>query len=290
MLTRDNSMYKKMIMTKLQGINEIPTMLTVATEIDRLTNDPNSSAEGVSNVIKNDPALTAKVLKIANSALFAGTQRIVSLNQAVARLGYGEIRRVTIAIAFLNSFKSLFVDYEKFWIHSITTAYIAQKLNELSKTNMPSDRLFTGALLHDIGILILDQYFTTIYKKIFDMSINKKYDLSIVEQKILGITHAEVGALLLKKWNVPDQITDIIYYHHQPQNSKIAQRDTKIVYLANFIANNRGYDNGTGTFHEQFYDDIWMELRLSVEQVPEIIESVQNDVEKAKQLLKLGGK
>ena len=283
-------MYKKMILSKLDGIQEIPTMLTVATEIDRLTNDPNSSADHIGNVIKNDPALTAKVLKIANSALFAGTQRIVSLNQAIARLGYAEIRRVTIAIAFLNSFKSLFVDYEKFWTHSITTAYIAQKLNELTKVNIPSDRLFTGGLLHDIGILILDQYFTAVYKKIFDMSINKKYDLSIVEQKILGITHAEVGAFLLKKWNVPEQITDIICFHHNPQNAKISQRDTKLIYLANFIANNRGFDNGTGTFHEHFYDDIWIELRLSVEQVPEILESVQLDVDKAKQLLRLGGK
>lgn len=283
-------MYKNMIMSKLNNIQEVPTMLTVATEIDKLTNDPNSSADDISKIIKNDPALTAKVLKIANSALFAGTQRIVSLNQAVARLGYAEIRRVTIAIAFLNSFKSLFVDYEKFWLHSITTAYIASKLNELTKANVSSDRLFTGGLLHDIGILILDQYFTSVYKKIFDMSINKKYDLSIVEQKILGTTHAEIGAFLLKKWNIPDQITDIIQFHHQPQNSLIAQRDTKLIYLANFIANNRGYDNGTGTFHEQFYDDIWMDLRLSVDQIPEIIESVQVDVEKAKQLLRLGGK
>lgn len=283
-------MYKKMIMDKLEKIHEIPTMLTVATEIDRLTNDPNSSVEQISNVIKNDPALTAKVLKISNSALFAGTQRIVSLSQAISRLGYAEIRRVTIAIAFLNSFKAFYVDYEKFWLHSITTAYIAVKLNELTKAKVSSDKLFTGGILHDIGILVLDQYFTNIYRKVFDISINRNFELSIVEQKVLGVTHAEIGAFLLDRWNIPNQVTDIIQYHHQPQNSKIAQRDTKLIYLANFIANNRGYDNGTGTFPEHFYDDIWMELRLSAEDIPQIIEDVQVELDKAKQLLRLGGR
>lgn len=286
----DSLMYKKMIIDKLDAIDEVPTLLTIAAEVERLTHNPDASAEDIGKVIKLDPALTGKVLKVANSVIYAGNQRIVSLQQAIARLGFAEIRRLTLTIAFLNSFKSLYVNYEKFWMHSITTAYLSLFLHELSGNEQKADRLFTCGILHDIGVLILDQYFTNMYKKVFDISTNKKFELELVEQKILGISHAEIGAFLLKKWKIPEEIVDVIEYHHHPQNAKLSVRDAKIVYLANFISNNRGIDNGTGFFPEGFYDDIWEDLNLQVDSMPDLIASVESEVEKAKQILKFGGR
>ena len=233
-------MHKEMILDKLNSIQEVPTLLTIAAEVERLTQNPDTSADNISNVIKLDPSLTGKVLKVANSVMFAGTQRILDLQQAITRLGFAEIRRLTLTIAFLNSFKSVYVDYTRFWLHSITTAFLALNLEKLSGTEQKSDRLFTCGILHDIGILIFDQYFPDIYKKVFSMSSAKQYQLELVEEKVLGITHAQVGALLLSKWKIPEQIIDVIEYHHHPQEAKISVRDAKIVYLANFISNNRG--------------------------------------------------
>jgi len=279
-----------MILDKLNNIEEVPTLLTIAAEVERLTHNPDTSADDIGRVIKLDPALTGKVLKVANSAVYAGTQRIVSLQQAISRLGFSEIRRLTLTIAFLNSFKSMFVDYTKFWTHSITTAFLALFLERMSGKEQKSDRLFTCGILHDIGILILDQYFTNMYKKVFEIAANKRFDLELVEEKILGISHAEIGAFLLNKWKIPEQIVDVVEYHHHPQNAKLSVNDAKIVYLANFISNNRGVDNGTGFFPEGFYDDIFGDLNLNVESLPELITLVESEVEKSKQILKFGGK
>ncbi|HOE91248.1 MAG TPA: HDOD domain-containing protein [Candidatus Cloacimonadota bacterium] len=283
-------MHKQMILDRLNNIQEVPTLLTIAAEVERLTQSQDSSAESISRVIKLDPALTGKVLKIANSAMYAGTQRIISLQQAISRLGYAEIRRITLTIAFLNSFKSVYVDYQRFWIHSITTAFLATNLEKLTGREVSSDRLFTCGILHDIGVLIFDQYFSELYKKVFTLSSSKQYQLEYVEDKALGINHAEVGAFLLKKWKLPEQIIDVIEYHHHPQDAKVSVHDAKIIYLANFISNNRGIDNGTGYFPEGFYDDIFAELNLNIDAMPDLIAQVESEVEKAMQILKFGGK
>lgn len=283
-------MHRQIILDKLESIQEIPTLLTISTEIERLTLDTDTSAEDIGKLIKLDPALTSKVLGIANSALYASAQQTTTLNQAISKLGFAEIRRITLAVAFLNSFKSLYVNYEKFWTHSITTAYLALNLHKLTNSGLKGDRLFTCGILHDIGVLIFDQFFPELYKKVFDITAAKRSDLQLIEEKTLGITHAEVGAILLRKWKLPDEITDVVEYHHHPQSAQISVRDAKIVYLANFISNNRGIDNGTGFFPEAFYDDIWEELEIDIEVIPDLIETVVGEVNKAKELLKFGGR
>ena len=283
-------MYRQQIIDRLDKIYEVPTMLSIATEVERLTNDSRTTAEQIGQVLKNDPALTAKVLKLANSAIFAKSHRVVSINHAVASLGFDKICEMTVTITFLNGFKSKFINYQTFWTHSLAVAFLAVKLNDICHASVNPDRLFTGGILHDIGVILLDNYFTDLYKKVFSIATNKKFELTLVEQSVLGITHSEVGAIMLNKWRIPGQITDIICYHHTPQKAKLVQTDAKLIYLANFIANNRGFDNGTGTFTEHFYDDIFEELGLTIADIPAVIDSVKDEVEKAKQLLRIGGR
>ena len=283
-------MYRKMILDRLEQTVELPNSLAVSVEVQRLTGDPKSSIDQIANVLRNDPVLTAKVLKLANSALFAQTKRIVSINQAISVLGLAEFGKITSTITFLNAFKSQFIDYDSYWLHSLATAFIANKINNICRASVNDERVFTGALLHDIGILILDNHFSSLYKKVFEISQNNKFELSRVESSILGINHAEVGAFMLKKWHLPPEITDIIQHHHKPQFASIVQTDAKLVYISNFIANNRGFDNGSDTFLEGFYEDIWDDLGLTVEDIPLIIDNIDDDVEKAKQLLQYGGR
>ena len=252
MISNSEPMYRETILARLDRVDEVPTMLTIAMEIDRLTHDVRTSVSDISDIIRLDPALTGKVLKVANSAYYAAAQRIVSLNQAITRLGFPEVRRIALSIAFINSFNNLYVDYDRYWIHSITTAYIAVHLHKASKIPLPLDELFSCGILHDVGVLILDQYFTEVYKKVLTLAANKRYDLQYVEQKVLGITHAEVGAYLLRKWKIPESITDVILHHHTPQLCENHTIAAKLIYIANFICNNRGIDNGTGFFPDGF--------------------------------------
>jgi HD-like signal output (HDOD) protein len=143
--------------------------------------------------------------------------------------------------------------------------------------------------MHDIGILLLELNFSNIYRKVLDVVHTKNYELNRIEKDIMGITHAEIGALLLKRWKIPDEITSMIQYHHSPYEATVSQRETKLIYLANYIANNRGFDNGATTFPDFFHDEVWFELGISVDAIPKILEEVNEDIEKAKEFLKIGG-
>lgn len=282
-------MFRNKIINEIKNIKDIPTMFRVALEIERLAQDINSSASQISQIIKLDPALTAKVLAVANSAAYASTHKISDLNQVISRLGFPTIRKIALSIAVMNTFKSKYIDYSKFWIHSITVGYTAMYIHKLSQPMRKNEEVYTAGILHDIGILILDQYFPDLYRKVFDIAAKKKADLQFVEQKILGIDHAEVGQILFENWKLPQSIVEVIRYHHSPQKSTNELYNSRIVYLANFICNNRGIDNGTGFFPESFYDDIWEDLNLPIDDIQNIIDDVQKDTDLAKDLLKLGG-
>jgi len=283
-------MYRKIILDKLDKVQDLLPSMEVAIEIERLTHDPSSTVEQIGNVLRNDPALTAKVLKLANSAIFARSKRIVSINQAISTLGFKEFNKITSTITFVNAFKSKYISYQKYWLHSMAVAFMAVKLNDICKASLNPDRLFTGGILHDIGVLILDNYFLDIYKKVYDITVNKRVDLHKVEERVLGITHAEVGAFMLKKWRLPEQVTDIIQFHHKPHLSTVVATDTKLVYLADFIVNNRGYSTGTEGFLRGFYDDIWEDIGLTVEDMPLIVNGLDAELVRARELLKLGGR
>ncbi len=281
-------MYKRKVIDVLNSDLEVPTMLSISLQIDALSRDTRSTVDDISKVIRLDPALTGKVLRVANSSIYASVQRVVSLQQAIAKLGLNEIRRITMSIAIINSFKNTNVDYERFWIHSITVAFIAEAIATKTNNQRYSGEVYISGLLHDIGVLVMDQYLTDIYNKVFNVAVKNKYDLQIVEGKILGITHAEVGGILLKKWKIPDNVTDCVLCHHYPQEAEAESSTiTKIVYLANVIANNRGIHNGTGFFPQGFYDDIWEDIGLPIDQVSELIKAIAEDLFNANELLRL---
>ena len=283
-------MFKKQILEKLESINQLPAMVSVAAEVERLLNDPKTTIEQLEYAIKNEPVLTAKVLKLANSAAYAGTRRIVGLNQAISRLGYAELRKLVIAVTFLNLYRPKVIKYDTFWLHSISTAYTAVKLSEFSPLDFTKDNAFIGAVLHDIGILVFDQFFYDLYSKVFEISMQKGIDLLTAERDIMGITHAEAGAILLKKWNLPKEITEIVEYHHKPHKSTISPNETKLVYLSNSITNIKGLNFGTNTVQSDFDDSVWKDLNLSTNDIPKIIEEVQAEIDKAQEFMKLGGR
>lgn len=283
-------MNREKILEEIGKIDRIPTMLSIAMEIERLVRDPNSTTPQLAAVIKLDPSLTTRVLKVANSAAFASTREIIDIKMVINRIGFEGIRKIALSVAVLNSFSLTHIDYEKFWLHSITTAYLSDQLSILAKPNDPNRPLFSCGILHDIGVLIFDQYFPDLYKKIFQLSAKEKVDLHLLESEYLGISHAELGAIVLEKWNIPSFITEVVHHHHFPERATAETDNARLIYLANFICNNRGLDNGTGFFPSGFDDDIFEKLHLKVDDMPAIIERVEKETQTAKEILRLGGR
>lgn len=281
---------RSLILKKLNSLEDIPAQLDNALELERLLLDYKTSAEQLVELIRLDPALTAKVFKVVGSAGMAGVKQITDLRSVIIRLGFDEIRRIILAVAVLNSFTPRFVNYKVFWLHSLTVAFLTEKLHTLAKTESGNPAAYTCGLLHDIGIIVLDQTFPELYRRVFMLAGDKQCELHALEKEILGIDHAEVGALLMERWGLPKQVVEVLRWHHQPGQTTDSIHNNRLVYVADFIATNRGLHTGGGCASQDFDDSVWQELGINVDNIPQIINDTESEVIKAKELIKIGGK
>ncbi len=276
---------REIIINKLNSLEEIPSMFKSAIEIQKLIEEYSSTSRQISEFIKLDPALTAKVLKLANSPMFAANHQITDLQQVVTRLGLAEVQKITMSVAVVSSFPNHHLDYQKFWIHSIAVGFMAQYFHHLLQPLVRNTYIFTCGVLHETGALLLDIHFPDIYKRVFESAIATGKDLHVVEREMLDIDHSEATSILFKKWNLPQAIIDVLENYRLPQMAQIAVYNSRLLYLAEFVVNNQGFDNGSGHFPSGFDDGIWDDLGLDIEHVPEILSQVSIEVAKAERML-----
>lgn len=208
--------------------------------INSLINDPAASATDIAKTIGQDPALTARLLKIANSPLYSLNHKIDSLTDAVNLLGTRQLRDLVIANAVIQRFgkaSSNAMDIETFWCHSITTGIAARVIaTELRLNN--TERFFIAGLLHDIGKMIMALLLPNECIVLRKTLARPGTDINTSEQQLFGFNHAQVGAELLRAWNFPDSLIEACMCHHQPEQAKKYSQEATIVHIANVIANN----------------------------------------------------
>ncbi|MFH2049863.1 MAG: HDOD domain-containing protein [bacterium] len=207
-------------------------------EVLRVSRDQNSSVNDLADVLLHDPAMTAKVLRMANSPYFGMPNKVGSMSQAVMTLG----SKVITALALSSSVYDMTgkwassVDRTRFWRHSLCVAISARRIAETVKIGYPEEA-FIGGLLHDIGVLILESSFPDKYNKIWkEASMGEK--LETLEENVWGTNHARVGQFLLQQWNLPEIISSAIGSHHGIYKSENKNKPglSEIVALANLIA------------------------------------------------------
>ena len=272
------------IIRTLERTGDLPTLPEVALSVSRLTQDPNVSASGIASVLQHDPAFTARVLKVANSAAFGSLSRITAVRQAIARLGMRTIHQICMSISVIRLFEDKGrIDYPQFWKHSLSVALAAQHIAKHTQlAPSQSDSLFTAGILHDIGIILLDQYATEAYTPVRKTAPLMEQSLATAEQTLLGIHHAEVGALLLQRWKLPPSIIQAVLHHHHPCNALPEyERLAQLVHLANFACVNQGIHNGVGQWNEGFSDSAWFDIGLCVDDIPALISEVEVELKKS---------
>ncbi len=212
-----------MEITELQSViaklKDLPSLPQVVTKIIELADNPNATATELHRVISMDQALSSKILKLVNSAFYGFPKKIENLNQAVVILGFKTIRSLALSISIIDMFSVKRVkeelDYPELWKHSIGVATVSKFF---AKKFFPqiAEEAFTAGLLHDIGILILNQYFKDNFSKAYSSMLEDKIPLYEAEKRILGYSHAEVGKLVAEKWNFPNTLVKAIALHHEP--------------------------------------------------------------------------
>ena len=245
------------IVERLNSLTHLPslpdTVLDVEQELDR-KDDLSVSAVRIGKLIEKDMGISAKVLKIANSVFYAGRYgRIADVGQAVARLGIEEVRNICVTVGGLQLFagESDLVNLRDFWRHSLGAAlFIRHSGEQMPQPSPLPSGAYVAGLFHDIGILLLDRYFHDAYRIVRQKGAGKEKPLFAVEKEILGIHHGEIGAMLLDRWRLPQEICSTVRYHHEPDMCpEPSKRLCQLINIATFACSAFGIpEPGDDTF------------------------------------------
>lgn len=271
----------------LSKIEDLPTLPIVIQRILQLINDPKATTKQIGSIITSDQSLTAKTLKLVNSAFYGFSKKITTVDQAIVIIGFNAVKNLAISASVFDIFKNMnqrsSFDRYGFWTHCVGTAFIAKQISEDTRIGNPGE-IFVSALLHDIGKIILDIYYADEMNRILYNANNKNIPFYQSEEEIMSFNHAELGFLLSRKWNLPDNLYIPIRYHHYPNKAIKYESIVAIVHTANIItkAGNIGYDGDSVT--PKISTHAWNILKqmkpdLSAETINIYIDSAKHHIE-----------
>lgn len=221
----------------LNEIHDLPTFPNYIIELQSMCDDPKSSIAIMSEKIKTDPALTFDILKLANSAGFAGVKRIETIAEALTRIGISNFKYILIAASTRKIMDTRYKKFEQIWQHCLKTAVYARQMALMFKMNSISEPIFISALLHDLGKLILLSVDSTLTNWIADfVQSHGIRTTTILEEVSIGVSHSSIGKLITEKWNLPEFLIQAIAHHHSPLQCKPEFKDfVYTTYLANIL-------------------------------------------------------
>jgi len=228
----------------LINASQISSVKRVVQEIVRVINDPGSTAKELKEIIELDPPLTAKVLRFANSAYFGRMRRISEIQQAVIWIGFDSLKEIALSQKVCELFRrdEQYGGYSRLqlWKHSVGAALCGKYIYR-REFGERGDAMYAAGLLHDIGIIIIDQLLNEEFREILDIRRREQRNIPEIEQEILGFTHAEVGQVLAENWGLPEQLGVAIGHHHDPDLSDRAmQQMPMVLFVSDYICHKNG--------------------------------------------------
>jgi putative nucleotidyltransferase with HDIG domain len=221
-----------------QSMEAIQPIPQVALKILRLIDEDEYDIKALTAEIRKDQVISAKTLKLCNSVIFAGSNKIESLDHALIYIGLQMLVKLVISASVDNFFSHSGSGYSLckggLFHHAIGTAVISEKLADLTGRAKPGSA-YTAGLLHDIGKVVLDQYVSSAYPLFYRELNEEGNNFSATEKMILGIDHTEIGSELACRWSFPESLIDVIWHHHKPEEATRNLELAHIVYLADLL-------------------------------------------------------
>ena len=272
----------------LAGINKLPPMPEVMGKILRISDNPTASAKEIIDIIKYDQNITANVLRLCNSSYYSLPRHISSLNDAVVMLGNRTLYNVILAGFAANIVGKENIGYQMekggLWEHSVSCAILAKELAK--RVGYEDEQLaYSTGLMHDTGKVVLDSFIQENEDKILDKVTEQKEDFDKVEEDILGLSHAEIGALLSESWKFPKEITDGIRYHHRPEDAEENKILVNIIHIADALAVMFGFGSGIDGLNYHVSDIALNELGLTENEIYSLSPHLISEVKKAKDMV-----
>lgn len=263
-------MSKPDVESAIDRIRELPTLPSVLGKILNTAADPDASALDLGQHITADQSLSATLLKLVNSAYYGFYRQITSVTQAIVMLGFLEVRNIALTATAFRSLSSGSSDYDRLqlWRHSLASAMAAEQLDRLLKSDI--DGCFEAALLHDIGKVVLDTLYPELFLKAAHNAHQQGRPIADCLLEVVGMDHAEVGALLGEHWNLPPAVVDAIRNHLKPDGATVAPELTHLVAVANALT----YAAGLGESSNGCPIEVPKSSIAALKVTPEIIEAV----------------
>ncbi|MEM7675616.1 MAG: HDOD domain-containing protein [Myxococcota bacterium] len=233
---------------------EIPTIPEVASEALRLMNDPDVTGAQLARTISQDQGLTAKVLKVANSALYALPREVNNLQQAAMILGFTTLKTIVVSASCRSIYRRFGMVERALWTHSVATAMathtIARKLDLKHR-----DEAFVAGLMHDVGKVVMNNGDRERYRSALKLSREENISSIEAEVKIFGFSHVDVGSILVQRWGLPPALEHAVFLHHDPDLAvSVAEEYLDLVYathtadrVAHFLGLAPPYSTATDT-------------------------------------------
>lgn len=233
----------KIIKTLFLRKKQLPTLPVIFAEFNKLVNKPYVSTRQISDLIKKDQSMVAKILQLSNSALYSKREKITNLTNAITYLGTETLKNIILQICLVRTFKfesSAIPDFNPsvFWEHSLGAAYFADIM--VKKLRLPHDEnYYIGALLHDIGKVLTYQFHPEKFEEVVLEQIEEEVVDYVAEKTVLGVDHADIGGFLADQWNFKRDIINTIENHHKLLRSRL-NNITAVVAISNLFAKRAG--------------------------------------------------
>ena len=267
----------------VNGALEVPSLPMIFTRIDESVNNPRSSLADIGKIISEDSSLTARLLKIVNSAFYSFPSKIETISRAVTIVGTQQLRDLALATSVMKLFQGIppeQMDMEAFWKHSIGCGVTARVLATYRR-EANVERFFVAGILHDIGRLILCMKDPDWMKMAITRCRNNDELLFKIEYEELGFDHAAVGRVLLQNWKLPASLEETVAFHHNPEAATRYPIEAAIIHVADVISHVLQLGNSGERFVPPLSSNAWERLQMTPSQLASLCEQVDRQYQEA---------
>ncbi len=255
----------------LREVKNLPTLPGIVAKLSRMAEDPDTTTEQMGKLISKDHILSAKLLKLVNSAFYGFPQKISSLSSAIILLGFNVIKSLIISASIFELMERSDLEL---WEHSLGTAVIANVMAKRLGINDPEE-VSTAGLIHDIGKVAIKMELPDEYEKICNVVEMKQVSFRQAELAVLGIDHAEVGGWLAKSWFLPKKLVEPIAHHHAPKKATDETLACAILHFSDVVIRGLGYGHGADIWVPPLSKKAFSDLEIGADDFDEILDEIE---------------
>lgn len=258
----------------VERIQSLPTLPGSITRITKLLDNPETTANEVGKEIEADQVLSAKVLKLVNSGFYGFSQPISTIPHAMVLLGFEVVKTLVLSTTVLDMMSRSMAGL---WQHSLACARTCGIIARHLDLDDPEETSVIG-LLHDLGKVVLEEHLGDEFAEIARIIDEENTLFYEAEERVLGVTHANVGAWLLDKWQLPSNLVEPIMYHHNFHPARTHAVRTAVVHISDILVRAEGYGSGGDRRIPVISEEAMATLDFRMEDVREVMDRMQGEI------------